>query len=193
MPTHIALLRGVNVGGKTTVSMSELRTMLAELGLSHPHTLLQSGNLVFDVGADAPNNEALETLLETEIERRFGHAFDVLVRNGKDWARVIAKNPFPAEAKDDPSHLVVMALKRAPKTAAVTALQAAIKGREVVQTAGRHAYIVYPDGIGTSKLTNVMIEKTLGTRGTARNWNTVLKLAEMVRSSDGERTGDRPR
>jgi len=62
----------------------------------------------------------------------------------------------------------------------VAALQAAIKGREVVRAKGRHAYIVYPDGIGRSRLTNVMIEKKLGTRGTGRNWNTVLKLAALT-------------
>src|SRR5262249_25867295 len=181
MPSHIALLRGVNVGGKTAVPMSELRAMLTEVGFTNAHTLLQSGNVVFDAPADAPKGGALETLLEGEIEKRFGHVFDVFVRSAKDWRQVIANNPFPAEAKDDPSHLVMMTFKRAPKAAAVTALQAAIKGREVVRAGGRHAYIVYPDGIGTSKLTNVVIEKALGTRGTGRNWNTVLKLAEMAR------------
>jgi uncharacterized protein (DUF1697 family) len=87
---------------------------------------------------------------------------------------------FEAEAKSDPGHLVVMALKDAPAASAVKALQAAIKGREIVRAAGRHAYIVYPDGIGRSKLTNALIEKTLATRGTARNWNTVMKLAAMA-------------
>ena len=70
-----------------------------------------------------------------------------------------------------------MCLKDAPSAAAVKALTAAIKGRETFRAAGRNAYVVYPDGIGRSKLTNALIEKTLETRGTARNWNTVLKLA----------------
>jgi len=190
MPIQIALLRGVNVGGKTSVAMGELRILLGKLGFNHAHTLLQSGNVVFEAAADAPagalKGDALETLLEAEIGKRFGRAFDVFVRSGRDWARVIANNPFQAEAKDDPSHLVVMALKAAPRAGAVKALQAAIKGREVVHAIGRHAYIVYPDGIGTSKLTNAVIEKALGTRGTARNWNTVLKLAEMVRGAAQE-------
>ena len=73
-------------------------------------------------------------------------------------------------------------LKEAPGGAAVKALQAAIVGREVVRAVGRQAYIVYPDGQGRSKLTNALIEKHLGTRGTARNWNTVLRLAELVRA-----------
>jgi uncharacterized protein (DUF1697 family) len=73
-----------------------------------------------------------------------------------------------------------MALKDAPDAEAVEALRAAIKSREVVHAEDRHAYIVYPDGIGRSRLTNRVIEGKLGTRGTGRNWNTVLKLAELA-------------
>jgi uncharacterized protein (DUF1697 family) len=73
-----------------------------------------------------------------------------------------------------------MVLKDAPKAGAVKALQAAITGREIVRAHGREAYLVYPDGIGPSKLTHALIEKTLGTRGTGRNWNTVLKLDVLV-------------
>ena len=89
-------------------------------------------------------------------------------------------NPFPAEAKSDPGHLVVMCLKSAPGREAVSALQQAISGREVIRAKGREAYIVYPDGIGRSRLTTALIEKKLGTRGTARNWNTVMKLAALA-------------
>ena len=64
--------------------------------------------------------------------------------------------------------------------AQVSALQAAIKGREIVKARGKQAYFVYPDGVGRSKLTIQVIEKALGTRGTARNWNTVLKLGELA-------------
>ncbi|PYJ75629.1 MAG: hypothetical protein DME69_14645 [Verrucomicrobia bacterium] len=73
-----------------------------------------------------------------------------------------------------------MALKDAPKDTDVKALQAAITGREVVRAGGKHLYIVYPDGIGRSRLTNAVIDKLLGTRGTGRNWNTVLKLASLA-------------
>jgi uncharacterized protein (DUF1697 family) len=83
-------------------------------------------------------------------------------------------------AKDDPGHLVVMCLKAAPTTKNVLALEAKIPGREQIRADGKHLYITYPDGIGPSKLTNTVIEKTLGIRGTARNWNTVLKLATLA-------------
>jgi uncharacterized protein (DUF1697 family) len=98
-----------------------------------------------------------------------------------DWKAVIAGNPFSEEAARDPGHLLVVALKDAPDRAAAAALRNAITGREVVRVRGRHAYIVYPDGIGRSRLTTVVIEKKLGTRGTGRNWNTVLKLGALVK------------
>jgi uncharacterized protein (DUF1697 family) len=73
-----------------------------------------------------------------------------------------------------------MLLKEAPSRASVKALQSAIKGREVVRAKGRHAYVVYPDGVGASRLTSALVERTLRTRSTGRNWNTVLKLAALA-------------
>jgi uncharacterized protein (DUF1697 family) len=84
------------------------------------------------------------------------------------------------EAKSDPAHLVLVALKDAPGPDAALALQRAVKGRETTRVVGREAFIVYPDGIGGSKLTMVAIERALGTRGTGRNWNTVQKIAALM-------------
>jgi uncharacterized protein (DUF1697 family) len=89
-------------------------------------------------------------------------------------------NPFRKEAENDPSHLVVMFLKSAANAKDVKAIQAAIAGSEIIRADGRHLYIVYPDGIGRSRLTNALLEKKLGIRGTARNWNTVLKIAALA-------------
>ena len=89
--------------------------------------------------------------------------------------------PPHRHAARDPGHLLVLALKDAPDRGSVTALQSAIAGRETVRVEGRHAYIVYPDGIGRSRLTTVVIEKQLETRVTGRNWNTVLKLGALVK------------
>lgn len=177
MTVFIALLRAVNVGGSGKVAMSDLRAMAADMGLEAPRTLLQSGNLVFSAKEKA---EVLESRLEAETARRFGLKTAYLVRTAAEWHELIAANPFPKEAKADPAHLVAMPLKAAPDTAAVTALREAIKGRETVTCVGRTLYLVYPDGIGTSKLTIAIIERKLGTVGTGRNWNTVLKLAALA-------------
>ena len=106
-----------------------------------------------------------------------------MVRSAAEWDDAVAQNPLRGEAKRDPAHLVAMVLKEAPSGTAVKALQAAIVGREVVRAGGKQLYITYPDGQGRSKLTNAVIEKHLGTRGTARNWNTVLRLAALVRAA----------
>jgi uncharacterized protein (DUF1697 family) len=174
---HIALLRAVNLAAKNMVAMADLRAMAEALGFGAPRTLLQSGNMVFD---SKPTGAALESLLEATAKKRLGLETDFFVRTAKEWQAVIAANPFPAEAKSDPSHLVLLCLKKAPAREALDGLRQAIKGRERVEVDGRQAYAVYPDGIGTSKLTMAVIQKHLGTSGTGRNWNTVLKLAALA-------------
>jgi uncharacterized protein (DUF1697 family) len=176
-PTHVGLLRAVNLGSHNKVAMSDLRTLMAAMGLQDGQTLLQSGNVVFRANGA---NQRLEDLLQAAAARRLGLKTDFFVRTAKEWKAIIADNPFAEEARSDPGHLVLMALKDAPDRASVTALQGAIKGREVVRAKGRAAYITYPDGIGRSRLTIALIEQKLGTRGTARNWNTVLKLGALV-------------
>lgn len=173
MSAYIALLRAVNVGG-TKVAMAELRALAEAIGLARPRTLLNSGNLVFEAEGPA---EALERRLEAAIEARFGGPVPVLVRSAEAWAALLAANPYPDEARDDPSHLLVMPLKAAPADRCEAALNAAIKGRERARVIGDVAWLVYPDGIGESKLTIQVVERHLGTVGTARNWNTSVKLA----------------
>jgi uncharacterized protein (DUF1697 family) len=185
MTIQIALLRAVNVGGRGAVAMSDLRDFTAALGFKETRSLLQSGNLVFDARRQA--GPALERLLEREADKRLALRTDFFVRSAKELEAIVGENPFRKEARDDPGHLVVMFLKEAADAEAVEALRAAIKGREVIHAAGGHLYIVYPDGIGRSRLTNAVIEGKLGTRGTGRNWNTVLKLVELAREMGGSR------
>ena len=158
--------------------MSDLRDLITELGFTDARTLLQSGNLVFR--GDGRKSAALEQLLETEAGKRLGLQADFLVRSADEWKDVVARNPFPKEAERDPSHLVVMFLKSAVNLKTVSAAQASIAGRETIRADGRQMYIVYPDGIGRSRVSNVFLEGKLGVRGTARNWNTVLKLAALA-------------
>ncbi len=178
MTSYIALLRAVNVGGRKVVAMADLRGLLDELGFAGARSLLQSGNLVFRGAARSPSQ--VERLLEAQAARRLGLETDVFVRTDKEWGAIVRANPLRPEAVRDPGHLLVMLLKDAPGRAAVRALQDAIRGRETVRAVGRQLYVMYPDGIGRSRLTNALIEKTLGTRATGRNWNTVLKLAALA-------------
>jgi uncharacterized protein (DUF1697 family) len=178
MAVFIALVRGINVGGHKPVAMSDLRDMLTGLGCSDVRSILQSGNLIFR--SDARADSRFEHLLETEAEKRLGLRADFIARSATEWKEVVARNPFRKEAERDPSHLVVMFLKSPTNAKDVKALQASIVGRETVHADGRNLYIVYPDGIGRSRLTNTFLETKLGIRGTGRNWNTVLKLAALA-------------
>jgi len=177
MTVQIALLRAINVGG-IKVAMADLRALAADLGFQDIRTLLNSGNLVFrSHGKAGPN---LEKLLEAEFVKRTASQTEFFVRTAEEWKTIIARNPMSDEARRDPGHLLVVVLKRAPSEQEVEALRAAIVGPEIVQADGKQAYIFYPAGVGQSKLTAKLIEKKLGTPGTGRNWNTVLKLGAMV-------------
>ena len=177
MASHIGLLRAINLAGLNRVSMTELRALMTALGLADAQTLLQSGNVVFRSDASP---DQLERQLEKAAAKRLGVQTDFFVRTAKEWRAIIESNPFPKEAKADPGHLLTVVLKADAEAAKVLALQNAITGREVVQAKGRCLYVVYPDGVGRSRLTSATIEKMLGTRGTARNWNTVLKLGVLA-------------
>lgn len=180
MTVHIALLRAINLGGRNRVAMADLRDFLSQLGFDEPRSLLQSGNLVFR--SDTRSPAAVERRLEAEAARHLGFETDFFVRSAAEWGTIVAGNPFPEEARRDPQRLLVMCLKDAPAAGDVRALREAIRGRETVRTDGRTAYIVYPDGVGRSRLTTALLEKKLRTRGTGRNWNTVLKLAAAAQA-----------
>jgi len=179
MATHIALLRAVNVGGRNRVGMSDLRAMLEALDFEDVRTLLQSGNVVFRGGRGA--STAIERKLEHESRERLGLAVDYVVRTADEWQRAIDENPFAKAARSDPAHLLVLFMKDELEPSRVKELEAAIRGPEIVRARGKHLYAVYPEGVGQSKLTIALIEKKLATRGTGRNWNTVLKLAALSR------------
>jgi uncharacterized protein (DUF1697 family) len=177
MTTYVALLRAVNVGGKA-VLMAAVRTMMSGAGLDDVRTLMQSGNAVF--ASNRRSARDLERLLEIAAGDALGLQTEFFVRSAQEWQDGVAANPFPAEAKRDPAHLAVVVLKAAPAAGDVASLQAAIVGRETVRAGSRHLYIVYPDGMGNSRLTLGLIERKLRTTGTARNWNTVLKLQALL-------------
>ena len=177
----VALLRAVNLGPHNKVPMSGLRETAVALGLADAQTVLQSGNLVFsDPEHRAPAQ--LERLLEQAISDRCGVTTDVFVRDARAWAGIMAANPFPSEAQEDPSHLVVAVGRERIDATRAKALQEAIAGREQVRAIGRELFVYYPDGIGRSGLTAAVIAKHLGgSAGTARNWNTVQRIASLLR------------
>ena len=177
MARWVALLRAVNLGPHGKLPMAALRKLLADLGFDDVRTIVQTGNAVFEADGKA---DAIEAKIEGALAEQLGLKTIVMVRSVAKWRAAVEANPYPAMARDDPAHLVLLALKAKPDAGRLEDLRAAIKGNETVELNGAEAYLTYPDGIGESKLTPAVIERKLGVSGTARNWNTVLKIAAAL-------------
>jgi len=180
MTTWIAFLRAINVGGNNLIKMSDLRDLLAGLGLEDVKTHLQSGNAVFN--ARSKDRKKLAGEISDAIHQAHGHRPEVILRTPDELRRALDRVPFDASA--NPSLVLINFLADAADPEGAKDL-AAYEGPEVVAVHGSEVYIHYPEGIGRSKLNRVPMEKMLGTRGTARNLNTVRKLLEMTTSSPG--------
>lgn len=175
MTTWIALLRGINVGGKKSVQMAELRDLAESLNLQDVATYVRSGNLVFDSNEPAT---ALVARLEEAIADRFGFTVSVLIRHSEAFHSIAESHPFEGD-EDDPRFLVVAFLDRDPAVEIDEAIPAADYEPDRASLEGAELYIHYPNGSGRSKFTLDVIERRTGVRGTARNWRTVQRLAEI--------------
>lgn len=180
MPTAIALIRGINVGGKNLLPMETLRSLCAGAGMDDARTYIQSGNIVFNASKGTlAKSGALTERLERAIEKARGFRPRVVVRTLDEWSRVIAANPFDGRKGIEPSKLLVVVLDGPPVAGAPKALATVKRGTEEPVLVGRELFVHYPDGAGKSKMSMPAVERALGVQGTARNWNTVLKLREM--------------
>ena len=175
MTSFIALLRGINVGAKTSIRMAELRALAEGIGLSDVRTYIQSGNLLFG----AEQADGLEEKLESAVARAF-LPVPVIVRSAGQWADYASSNPFPDAAEAEPNRLMMMLSKRPPQAEAASALQERARDGERVALAGGTLWIHYRAGAGTSKLSPLLIDRLVGSPATARNWRTVLKIGEML-------------
>ncbi|WP_332657138.1 DUF1697 domain-containing protein [Brevundimonas sp.] len=175
MTHRIILFRGMNTGG-VRAPVAEQRAMAEEIGLKNPRTLLASGNLV--VESDRPTAR-LEDEVETAMERRFGLKIAAMVRTPDQWAELVAANPFPDEAAAHPSRTLAMVMKAGIREGALEACRALAGGGERVEAAGGVLWFWFPNGQGQSVIFKRATPRLLG-MGTGRNWNTVLKLGEMV-------------
>jgi uncharacterized protein (DUF1697 family) len=172
MTTSIALLRGVNVGGRK-VSMSELRTALAGAGYDDVVTYIQSGNVV--LGHPRRSRAALEADLEARVREVAGFEVTVVARSAGEWAKVVEGNPFPGV---EPTKLHVAFLKQRAKRTKLAGIDASSFAPERFAVAGSEIYMHLPDGIGRAKLPPKL--GVLDTPMTVRNWGTVTKLLALA-------------
>jgi len=169
MATHIALLRAVNVGGHNKIKMADLRTALEHAGLTNVATYVQSGNVVCTSRKGAA---AVAKAIHNVIAEQFGHDITVIVRSPAELAALVAGFPWD-EPNPKASGIVFL-------TDSADPIDAAKFAPDELAVVGRDVYVNYATSFSESKLTPAWIEKTAGRPGTRRNWNTVLKLAEMA-------------
>jgi uncharacterized protein (DUF1697 family) len=185
MPTHVALLRGINVGGHNRVAMAELRALVASLGHEDVATYIQSGNVLFTTGRSDARDLAAE--LEAAMAERLDVRCASVVLPCSELARIAEANPFAGEPDPKAVHVVFLG-EAASDAVARTIADAARIAREAgspdaAAVRGAAVYLHTPGGLGRSRLAAELNRGPRGSPGTARNWSTVTKLLAMCRSS----------
>jgi uncharacterized protein (DUF1697 family) len=178
MPVIVSMLRGVNVGGHHLVKMDTLRALYESIGLHDARTYVQSGNVVFRT--QQRDVARLPKRIEDAIEQAFGFRPSVIVRTASELRAVIAANPFAERNDVLPARLLVTFLASDPSPEARQKILQIKTEPEELRIEGRELYVCYRDGVGRSKLSPALVERTLKVFGTGRNWNTVVKLLEMA-------------
>jgi uncharacterized protein (DUF1697 family) len=178
MAVIVAMLRGVNVAGHNKIKMEELRALCESLELRDSQTYVQSGNVVFRT--KERNLGALARRMEDAIERSFGFRPAVIVRTTSELRDAVAKNPFSKRRGIHPGKLLVTFLAGDPSAEARDQVLKIKTEPEQLRIDGREVYIYFPNGMGRTKLSWPTIGKMLGTSGTGRNWNSVVKLLEIA-------------
>jgi uncharacterized protein (DUF1697 family) len=188
MPSHLALLRGINVGGRNKVPMAELRELVASLGHTGVSTYIQTGNVLFDADADTAK---LAAELAAAIEDRFGIWASVVVLTRDELAGVLAGNPFADEPNPKLVHVVFMNTEPPndllERIAAAESAAAAKGSRDTARAAGHALFLHTPDGYGKSDLAQSVFKiiatpaknSKHGLAATARNWATATTLLSM--------------
>ena len=176
--TCIALLRGINVGGKV-LKMADLKDAVSPLGLADVKTYLQSGNMVFRT--PEADDDVLADLISKAILAHKSMDVTVMVRSAETWSRIVTANPYP-QAAEFPKTVHAFILDRMPEAARLETLAAKEAGREEWTIVDGTLYLHTPDGFGKSVLGN-LVERTLKVPMTARNWNTVLALRDLANGS----------
>lgn len=171
----LSLLRGINVAGQKKVKMVDLKKLYEEMGCENVRTYIQSGNVVFEGGAEISEGE-----IEKAILKEFGFEVKVVNRSKEEMERVVKNNPFK---KLDEARLYVTFLAEAVAESVIEKIAPfAEGGEEIVMSgeSGREIYLYIPDGYGRTKLSNALIERKCGVAATTRNWRTVGVLMGML-------------
>lgn len=177
MTVYIALLRGINVGGRNRLAMADLRGLLADLGHREPRTYLQSGNAVFT--SDRQDSDALAAELAARISSDLGVSPAVIVRTAGYLADVASANPYADAAAADPTRVHVAFLSAEPEDPEAFSFDAEQYSPEEMARGDRVLYLHLPGGLGRSRLAEQVSKPRSDLVVTLRNWRTVARLRDM--------------
>ncbi len=177
MSRHVALLRGVNVGGAHRLPMAALRQIVERVGGANVATFIQSGNVVFD--ADDREASVIADKTSALVQSEFGFRAPIVFRRADRWRRLVADNPF-ADAGVKLEDLHLCCLSAEPDPPALARLDPARSPPDEFRVVGADIYLRLPNGVAKSKLTNAWFDAKLGGVSTSRNWRTVLALRELL-------------
>jgi uncharacterized protein (DUF1697 family) len=175
--THVALLRGINVGGKNLLPMKDLAEAFVAAGCAQVRTYIQSGNVIFS--APPGSEKQLHDRIGAQLAQRFGYTAPVVLRTTEQLRAVMRTNPFLAMgAAEDTLH--VYFLSDMPGPHGVEALDPDRSPGDTYIVHSQEIYLRLPNGMARTKLTNAYFDAKLGVTSTARNWRTVTKLLELM-------------
>lgn len=175
--SYVALLRGINVGGKNKLPMRDLIAVFADAGCHNVQTYIQSGNVLFH--AEGRTAETLPAMLPARMLERFGFVVPVVLRTAAQMSEVLQSNPFLERGVAE-SLLHVYFLADEPAANRVQQLDPERFAPDAFIVRGREIYLHLPDGMARTKLTNAYFDRALATTSTARNWRTVTTLCELL-------------
>jgi uncharacterized protein (DUF1697 family) len=184
MKTYISMLRGINVSGQKTIRMAELKKMYEALGFSAVQTYLQSGNVVFSSDDAQVDAARLTARIEAQIEETFGFSVSILIRDARDFQRIVANNPFLNGRNEETGNLYVTFLSQAPTPLELAKVKTPPGETAEFIPGAQEIFLFVPDGYGRTKLSNTFFEKKLHQTATTRNWNTVQALLGMAGEPD---------
>lgn len=185
MKTFIALLRGINVGGKNIIKMADLRLAFESIGLYEVKTYIQSGNVLFK---SDETEEILQSKIERKIEDVFGFSVTVVLKTSEEIEEIISNCPFSkkeiseAESSSGLESLYVAILADIPFKEKVMLLNTYVNGNNKYEILGRNVYLLLSQSIRNSKLANNLHK--LSATVTVRNWKTIEKLADLAKAID---------
>lgn len=174
---HVALLRGINVGGRNKLPMKNLVRLFDQIGCRHVRTYIQSGNVVFE--AQPALARRIPAAITRSISEHFGFEIPVVTRSADELSRIVDANPFQEPGTDE-RVLHVAFLADPPDATRIASLDPNRSSPDEFAVRGREIYLRLPNGVARTKLTNAYFDSRLATTSTVRNWRTTLRLLALT-------------